>query len=187
MALRMRRPSGSTTVTCAPSPSRFDRAPRNRILRKWTACRWARSLKYLRPRVELVGDDVQVAVPIEVEQDRGAAGARGQHGQFPGGVKSTPRFDTARLLARGAEELFAVRSVAGEGEPDLIRDAVGAWLDAEREFARQKVLPGFVQEYGVDPVAMREVHARGDEDVVPAVGVEIVHARSPGPVRLHAD
>src|SRR3989449_8852949 len=139
--------------------------------------------KYLRPRVELVGDDVQVAVPIQVEQDRGAAGARGHHGQFPGGVKSTSRFDTARLLARGAEELPAVRSVAVEGEPDLIRDTVRAWLDAEQKFAGKEMPPAFVQEYGVDPVAMREVHARRDEDVVPAVGVEVVHARSPGPVR----
>src|SRR3989449_5657756 len=47
--------------------------------------------EHLRPRVELVGDDVQVAVPVQVEQDRGAAGTRGHHGQFPGGVKSTPR------------------------------------------------------------------------------------------------
>src|SRR5256712_9539469 len=143
--------------------------------------------EYLRPRVELVGDDVQVAVPVQVEQDRGAAGARGHHGQFPGAVKSTPRFDPARLLARGAEELFAVRSVAVEGEPDLIRDAVGAWLDAEQEFAGKEMLAAFVQEYGADSVAMPEVHACGGEDVVPAVGVEVVHARSPGPVRLHAD
>src|SRR6266581_5855386 len=187
MALRIRRPSGSTTVTCAPNPSRFDRVPRNRILRKCTACRWARSLR------STCGPALNSLVtmsksPSPSRSSRTAERlARGHHGQFPGGVKSTPRFDTARLLARGAEELFAVRSVAGEGEPELIRDAVRAWLDAEREFARQKVLPGFVQEYGVDPVAMREVHARGDEDVVPAVGVEIVHARSPGPVRLHAD
>src|SRR5256712_7668447 len=127
--------------------------------------------EYLRPRVELVGDDVQVAVPIQVEQDRGAAGSRGHHGQFPGGVKSTSRFDTARLLARGAEELFAVRSVAVEGEPDLIRDAVGVWLDAEQKFAGKEMPPAFVQEDGVDPVAMRGGHARGDVDVVPAVGV----------------
>src|SRR5438034_8856786 len=143
--------------------------------------------KYLRRRVQLVGDDVQVAVPVQVEQDRGATGARGHHGQVPGGVKSTPRFDPAGLLARRAEELFAVRSVAVEGEPDLIRDAVGAWLDAEQEFAGKEMPPAFVQEDGVDPVAMRKVHACGDEYVVPAVGVEVVHARSPGPVRLHAD
>jgi len=127
------------------------------------------------------------SVPVQVEQDRGAAGACGHHRQLPSGVKPTPRFDPAGLLARGAEELPAVRSVAVEGEPDLIRDAVGARLDAEQKFARKEMPPAFVQEYGVDPVAMREVHARGDEDVVPAVGVEVVHARSPGPVRLHAD
>src|SRR6185437_11523307 len=143
--------------------------------------------EYLRPRVELVGDDVQVAVPIQVEQDGGAAGARGQHRQLSGGVKSTPRFDPAGLLAHRAEELRAVPSVAVEGEPDLIGDAVRPWLDAEQEFAGQEMPPAFVQEYGVDPVAMREVHARGDEDVVPSVGVEVVHARSPGPVRLQAD
>src|ERR1043166_5690719 len=95
--------------------------------------------EYLRPRVELVGDDVQVAVPVQVEQDRGAASARGHHGQFPGGVKSTPRFDPAGLLACRAEELLAVRSLAVEGEPDLIRDAVRAWLDAEQEFAGQEI------------------------------------------------
>src|SRR2546430_11189521 len=66
--------------------------------------------KYLRPRVELVGDDVQVAVPIQVEQDRGAAGTRGHHGQFPGGVKSTPRFDTARLLDRKSTRLNSSHS-----------------------------------------------------------------------------
>src|SRR5882724_542474 len=114
--------------------------------------------EYLRPRVELVGDDVQVAVPVQVEQDRGAAGARGHHRQLPSGVKPTPRFDPARLLARGAEELPAVRSVAVEGEPDLIRDTVRAWLHAEDEFAGKETPPAFVQEDGVDPVAMREVH-----------------------------
>src|SRR5213078_4959747 len=72
-------------------------------------------------------------------------------------------------------------------EPDLIRDAVGAWLDTEQKFAGKEMSPAFVQEYGVDPVAMREVHPGGDEDVVPAVGVEVVHARSPGPVRFHPD
>src|SRR5438445_12832635 len=97
--------------------------------------------KYLRPRVELVGDDVQVAVPVQVEQDRGAAGARGHHGQFPGGVKSTHRFDPARLLARGAEELPAVRSVAVEREPELIRDAVRSRLDAEQELAGKELQP----------------------------------------------
>src|SRR3989442_13979690 len=136
--------------------------------------------KYLRPRVELVGDDVQVAVPIQVEQDRGAAGARGHHGQFPGGVKSTPCFDPAGLFACRAEELFAVRSAAVEGEPDLIRDAVRAWLDAEQEFAGKEMPPAFVQEYGADPLAMRELHAGGDEDGVPAVGSELVHARARG-------
>src|ERR1041385_50889 len=107
--------------------------------------------EYLRPRVELVGDDVQVAVPVQVEQDRGAAGARGPPGQFSRGGQSPPRFDPAGLLACRAEELLAVRSVAVEGEPDLIRDAVRAWLDAEQEFAGEEMPPAVVQEYGVDP------------------------------------
>ena len=34
---------------------------------------------------------------------------------------------------------------------------------------------------------MGEVHPRGDEDVVPAVGVEVVDARPPRPIGLHAD
>src|SRR5213078_795930 len=107
--------------------------------------------------------------------------------QVPSGVKPTPRFDPARFLARGAEELFALRSVAVEGEPDLIRDAVGAWLDTEQKFAGKEMSPAFVQEYGVDPVAMREVHARGDEDVVPAVGVETYWPWGPSVVDLNGE
>src|SRR5256885_5123554 len=58
-------------------------------------------------------------------------------------------------------------------------------LFRSQEFAGKEMLPAFVQEYGADPVAMREVHACGGEDVVPAVGVEVVHARSPGRSEEH--
>src|SRR5216117_3041738 len=187
MALRMRRPSGSTTVTCAPSPSRFDRAPRNRILRKCTACRWARSLRSTcGPALNSLVTMSKSPSPSRSSRTAARLARAAITVSFPAASNRHPASAPPGSACR-AEELRAVRSVAVEGEPDLIRDAVGAWLDAQQEFAGQEMPPDFVQEHGVDPVAMREVHARGDEDVVPAVGVEIVHARSPGPVRLHAD
>src|SRR2546426_12679543 len=87
----------------------------------------------------------------------------------------------ARLGASGAEELPAIRTVAVELEPDLIGRAVGPRLDAEHEYAGEEVPARFVQEHRVDPVAIREVHAGRHEDVVPPVGVEVVHAGPPGP------
>ena len=60
-------------------------------------------------------------------------------------------------------------------------------LDAEDELAVHETLPVFVQQERVDPVAEGEVHGRGDEDVVPAVGVQVVDAHSPGPVIFDAD
>src|SRR5881397_1795168 len=47
--------------------------------------------EHLRRRVERIGDDVQVAVTIEVEHDRGARAERAHHGEAPWGVLPAPQ------------------------------------------------------------------------------------------------
>src|SRR2546425_7708150 len=73
--------------------------------------------------------------------------------------------------------MVPVRSLAVEGEPDLLCGAIRPRLDPHHEFAREEAAPPLVEQDGVDPIAIGEVHARGDEDVIPSVGVEVVHAR----------
>src|ERR1035438_7234410 len=42
-----------------------------------------------------------------------------------------------------------------------------------------------VQEHGIDPVSKREVHGRRDEDIIPAIRIDVSDARSPRPVVLY--
>ena len=130
--------------------------------------------EHLRRGIELVGDDVEVAVAVEVEDDRRAAAERRHHGDLPGS-------------ARGRDRVPSPSVQTVEVEPGRVRPAAAARLDAEQELAVEKLLAAVVQQQRVDAVAVREVHAGGDEDVLPAVGVEVADARAPGPVVLDAD
>src|SRR5881227_1749222 len=59
-----------------------------------------------------------------------------------------------------------------------------ARLDAEDEFAVAVDLAAVVQQQRIDAIAERKIHAGGDEDVLPAVRVEVAGAQAPGPVVL---
>ena len=65
-----------------------------------------------------------------------------------------------------------------------VRAAAPPRLDPEQELRIREPLAAVVQEHGVDAVAEGEPHPGGDEDVVPAVGVDVADAQPPGPVVL---
>src|SRR5204863_3328062 len=116
----------------------------------------------------------------------GASAERAHHRQMTLRIHLTGHLASARLRAEAAPLIERIHSLTFEREPDLLRRTARAWLDAEHEFAGQKSLAIFVQQQRVDAVAKWEVHSGGDEDVVPAVTVEILHTRSPRPVSLDA-
>ena len=74
-----------------------------------------------------------------------------------------------------------------EVEPGLLEAAIGSRLDTDEELAVEEGLARVVEQHRVDPVAVGHVHAGAEEGVLPAVGVEIADAQSPGPVVLGAD
>ena len=76
---------------------------------------------------------------------------------------------------------------AVELEPRRVRPAAPAGLDPQREFGIHELRALVVQQHRVDAVSVRVVHAGRDEDVVPAVCVDVADARSPRPVVLRAD
>src|SRR5438445_13554700 len=87
---------------------------------------------------------------------------------------------------RATEGMVPVCCVAVEGEPDLLRDAVQPRLHPHHEFAREEAATSLVEQDGVDPISEGEVHASGDEDLVPPVGVEVDDSRRPGLIRFDA-
>ena len=143
--------------------------------------------QHLRPRIELVGHEVEIAVPIQIERDRRSGPERTHHGQLAGAVQPTFHLQRLRMGAGLAQGMAGVGTAALEREPDLLGGLAGPWLDPHHELARQEAPASVVEQHGVDPVPVGEVHPRGDEDIVPSVGVEIVHAGAPGPVRFHPD
>ncbi len=83
--------------------------------------------------------------------------------------------------------MLCIDVVAVEREPLGVRCPIAARLDAENEFGRHEAPSGVVEQQRVDAVAERVVHARGDEDVLVAVGVEVADADAPGPVVLEPE
>src|SRR6185503_14489765 len=123
--------------------------------------------------VELGGDDVQVPVVIEIENGSRAR-AQGRH----------DRMDAA--VAR-AKLVTLVRAIAVQGEANLLAAAIGARLDAEREFRVEEALATLIEGHGVDAVTKRMPHAGGHEHVFESICVQVAHARPPGPVCFHAE
>src|SRR2546423_552147 len=111
-------------------------------------------------------------VAIEIEDRRRSAAERRHH-------RDLSRLAAAQL---GAEILLQ----AIELEPWRVRPAAAARLDAERELRVDELAAAVVQQQRVDAVAMRIIHARGDEDVIPAVRIDVADARSPWPVSFRA-
>src|SRR5262249_21658032 len=80
--------------------------------------------------------------------------------------------------------LVAARGVELEKRRD---DAVPARLDVERELGAGEALAAIVQLPRIDHVTLPIVHARGDERILEAVGVQIADARAPRAVVLEAE
>ena len=78
--------------------------------------------------------------------------------------------------------MAGVLAVAVEREPRAQR--AGPRLDPEQELGVGEGASFVIEEHVVAVIAVREVHAGGDEQVGPAVGVEIGGARTPGPSGL---
>ena len=71
-------------------------------------------------------------------------------------------------------------------KPRCVSAAVAPRLDAEQEFAVQELFSTIVQQHGIDAITEGEAHAGTDENVVPAIGIDVAHAHTPGPVRLNS-
>src|SRR2546423_8865728 len=113
----------AVAVRCGPREGyagSVDRAPLRKI-----------ADEHLRRRVEVVGDDVQIAVAVEIEDRRRAAAERRHHA------------DRARLAA--AEILADPFLQAVEVEPRRVRAAAAPRLDPEHELGVGEPLAPIVQ------------------------------------------
>src|SRR5438128_2588515 len=120
----------------------------------------------LRGGVELVGDDIQIAVSVQIEEGRRPRSERSHHG------------DLALLVLAGESAPIRLAIAVGV-EPGGVRAPALARLDAQDELAVHEALSSVVQEDGVDAVPEREAHAGGNEDVVETIRVQVSDARTP--------
>ena len=120
--------------------------------------------------VELVGDDIEVSVPIQIQDGRGAGtGGAADH--------LNPGF-------AGAEVVSAIGTVTIHGHVVDLDLAAGAWLHSKEKLGADKPAAAVVQEQAVDCVAERKPHSSGDEKVLITVGIEIPGADPPRPESL---
>ena len=126
-------------------------------------------------RPKVVRDDVEVSVVVDIEHDRRTGGKRSPDHDAAGSIFAAP----ARLAVGGWR-------VAVGLEPRGRGPVVAPRLDAEDELAVEESLSPIVQQHRVDPVAEREVHPGGDEDVLEPVGVKVADADAPRPERFHS-
>ena len=126
----------------------------------------------LRRGIEFVGHDIKIAVVIEIE-DRRPSGCLA--GAMTVMTPYCPSQDLPRTSGHWRRSLE--QSSSNHGGSDL---AVPARLDAQDEFGVEKFLSAIVQQKRIDAVTIGEAHARGDEDIVPAVGIQIADAGPQG-------
>jgi hypothetical protein len=106
--------------------------------------------QYLRLGMEIIRYDVEVAIVVEIEYDSGSAGARRHH----------------HGLAALADTNFAAQFLLGEPFP-LARAVnfkpgciqILARLNAEHKFGIDELLALFVQQKGIDAIAIGIAHS----------------------------
>src|SRR5260370_14115646 len=99
-------------------------------------------------------------------------------------MEPTGRGPRSRFGAGDTPRIERARSIAIEREPDLLRGAVRSRLDPHHEFARQEAVTSVVEQDGVDAMPVGEGHARGDENFIPSVRADVVHATPTLPKRF---
>src|SRR5262245_50201553 len=86
-----------------------------------------------RPRAEFLGDEVEIAIAIEIEKDSGPRAERSFDLTVAGGVdRAAGGLVHSRAGTSETENVIGVGSLAVEREPDLVGLAARSGLDAEQ-------------------------------------------------------
>src|SRR5258708_6575739 len=119
--------------------------------------------QHLRRRIEIIGHDVKIPIIVQVEHHRGASGAWGHHSNLP-------RMSSAHLLIQLSQS--GLRAV--DVEPGYVN--VAARFNPQQKFGVKELFSTIVQEHRVNSVTKRETHPGRDENVIPAISVNVANA-----------
>src|SRR5882762_2373880 len=168
-SLHADRGAKSVSVGCGTHEGDFK--PMNPLLLRQVAH------QHLGLGIEVIGDDVEVSVVVQIKDDGGPAGTGSHHRRF-----------AAMAHAYPAIQFLLSLSFPGIGAINLKprRVEIFARLNTKQELGVQKLLALIVQKHGVNSITVGVAHAGSNEDVVPAVGVDITYTRTPGPIGLNS-